>query len=553
MNPLFEKHRALLEQAVAANRSRAYFSAFSELPSPKVYGENAAEDGKRALQERMNKKFSLDLPDIHGYWGNEQSPYGMALGISYPLVSPQALISAGEKAMVKWQKLGIEGRVGICIEMVQAINRASFEIAQAVMMTTGQGFMMAFQAGAPHAQDRALEAIAASWSAMNQTVPQAHWEKPQGKNPPLVMKKHFTVVGAGVAVVVGCATFPTWNTYPGLFASLSCGNAVIVKPHNNAILPIALTIAICRKVLADNDLDPNLIGLCISDQDAVTQKLLTDPAVKLIDFTGGALFGRWILEHCRQARVYAELAGVNPVIIDSTAQYQAMLKNLAFTLSLYSGQMCTTSQALLIPENGINTDEGRKSFDQVGADLSHAINALLARPEVAQSLLGAINAPAIAERVDRANAGYFGKVILPAQTHPHPEYPQAIMRSPTLIAVEENDPHYAEEHFGPVSFLVKVKDTVQALSTLEKMVKSKGALTMGFYSQNPDLIEKAIATAQNARVALSINLTGGVYVNQSAAFSDFHGTGGNPAANASYTDLAYVAHRFCIVQHRYHA
>ena len=49
------------------------------------------------------------------------------------------------------------------------------------------------------------------------------------------------------------------------------------------------------------------------------------------------------------------------------------------------------------------------------------------------------------------------------------------------------------------------------------------------------------------------NLTGGVFVNQSAAFSDFHGTGANPAANASYTDVAYVANRFRIVQSRRHA
>ena len=51
---------------------------------------------------------------------------------------------------------------------------------------------------------------------------------------------------------------------------------------------------------------------------------------------------------------------------------------------------------------------------------------------------------------------------------------------------------------------------------------------------------------------LSVNLTGGVYVNQSAAFSDFHGTGANPAANAALTDAAYVANRFRVVQHRRH-
>ena len=58
--------------------------------------------------------------------------------------------------------------------------------------------------------------------------------------------------------------------------------------------------------------------------------------------------------------------------------------------------------------------------------------------------------------------------------------------------------------------------------------------------------------AEDAGVALSINLTGGVFVNQSAAFSDFHGTGANPAANASLTDAAYVASRFRVVQHRAH-
>ena len=27
------------------------------------------------------------------------------------------------------------------------------------------------------------------------------------------MKKHFEIVGRGVALVIGCGTFPTWNTY----------------------------------------------------------------------------------------------------------------------------------------------------------------------------------------------------------------------------------------------------------------------------------------------------------------------------------------------------
>jgi hypothetical protein len=58
--------------------------------------------------------------------------------------------------------------------------------------------------------------------------------------------------------------------------------------------------------------------------------------------------------------------------------------------------------------------------------------------------------------------------------------------------------------------------------------------------------------AAETGVALSSNLTGGVFVNQSAAFSDYHGTGANPAANSSLTDSAFVAGRFRVAQTREH-
>ena len=75
-------------------------------------------------------------------------------------------------------------------------------------------------------------------------------------------------------------------------------------------------------------------------------------------------------------------------------------------------------------------------------------------------------------------------------------------------------------------------------------------MTAGLYSTDPALIEQATELFVEAGVALSVNLTGGVFVNQSAAFSDFHGTGANPAANAALCDLAFVANRFRVVQSR---
>ncbi len=552
-HPSFEKHRAILDAAVAALQQRGYWSAYPEMPSPKTYGETAADDGKRAFEAHLGRRFELDQPGQIGWQGGERSPYGVALDVEYPVCDVQALIDAGQSAMTGWQRVGPDGRVGLCLEMLDRLNRQSFEIAHAVMMTTGQGWMMAFQAGAPHAQDRGLEAVAYAWREMSFVPTEARWEKPQGKNPPLVMEKRFEIVGRGVAVVIGCSTFPTWNTYPGLFAALATGNAVIVKPHENAILPAAITVRTIRTVLRENGLSPDLVTLCVPTERATTQRLVTHPAVKSVDFTGGNAFGQWLIDHCRQAQVYAELAGVNVIAIDSTDAYQGMLRNLAFTLSLYSGQMCTTSQAILVPAGGIETDEGRKSHDQVCADLAKAVQGLLAKPEVAHAVLGAVQSADTLKRIEEAASGKFGKVILAPTKLDNPEFPKAEVRTPVLLSCDAGDEHaYMEERFGPVSFVVKVADTPSMIALAERIVASRGALTASLYSTSNETIEAMTQAALRAKVALSINLTGGVYVNQSAAFSDFHGTGGNPAANASYTDAAFVARRFCVVQRRYH-
>lgn len=552
-HPLLEKHRATLDGALNAIRTRGYWSAYNEMPSPKTYGETAADDGKKAFEAHLGKQFVLDQPGQKGWAGGEQSPYGIDMAVQYPVCDHEALIAAGRQAMVGWQQAGCDGRTGICLEILDRLNKQSFELAHAVMMTTGQGWMMAFQAGAPHAQDRGLETLAYAYREMSFVPTETVWDKPQGKNPPLVMKKHFELVGQGVGVVVGCGTFPTWNTYPGLFAALSTGNAVIVKPHSNAILPAAITVRTIRAVLAENGIDPNLVTLCVAADRGTTQKLVTHPAVKSVDFTGGNVFGQWLVDNCRQARVYAELAGVNNIVVDSTDAYKPMLRNLAFTLSLYSGQMCTTSQAIFVPAGGIETEDGHKSYDEVCADLAKAVSGFLSKPEVAHAVLGAVQSADTLKRIDMADSGTLGKVVLASTKLENPEFPKAIVRTPVLLACDAADEHaYMEERFGPISFIVKVADTAAAIALSERIVSTHGALTAGIYSTKPEVIDAMTAATLRSKVALSINLTSGVFVNQSAAYSDYHGTGGNPAANASYADAAFVANRFVVVQRRYH-
>jgi phenylacetic acid degradation protein paaN len=258
------------------------------------------------------------------------------------------------------------------------------------------------------------------------------------------------------------------------------------------------------------------------------------------------------MDNARQAQVYAEMAGVNNVVIESTDSYKAMLRNLAFTLSLYSGQMCTTTQDIFVPAGGIETDEGHKSFDQVASDLGAAVGKLLADPAVATAVLGAIQSPDTLRRIDEA--AQLAEVVLPSKKLDHAEFPGAAIRTPVLLksdAVQEAV--YMQERFGPISFVVKMPDWNAAVALSERMVKQHGALTVGLYSMNQDVVDAMTEATLRAGVSLSINLTGNVYVNQSAAFSDYHATGANPAANASYTDSAFVANRFRVVQRRWHS
>ncbi|MGN4072593.1 phenylacetic acid degradation protein PaaN [Burkholderia gladioli] len=552
-HPLFSKHEATLQQALSAIETRAYWSPFAEMPSPKVYGESAAADGEASFRAQLDKPFELDQPASGGELGAETSPFGFPLGIRYPQASPDELIAAAAAAQAGWRAAGPSAWIGVSLEILARLNRASFEIANAVMHTTGQAFMMAFQAGGPHAQDRALEAVAYAWDALRRIPAEAHWEKPQGKNPPLAMHKRYTIVPRGTGLVLGCCTFPTWNGYPGLFADLATGNTVIVKPHPGAILPLAITVRIAREVLREAGFDPNIVTLLATDPDdgALVQSLAVRPEIRLIDFTGSTRNGDWLERHAHQAQVYTEKAGVNQIVIDSTDDLKAAARNIAFSLALYSGQMCTAPQNIYVPRDGIQTPEGRVGFDEVAQAIAGAVQKLCADPVRAVELLGTIQNDGVTARIDEARE--LGKILVDSQTLEHPAYPQARVRTPLLIQLDASERgSYTREWFGPIAFVIATDSTAQSLDLAGGIAAECGALTLSVYSTDETIIDGAYQAAIRGGVALSINLTGGVFVNQSAAFSDFHGTGANPAANAALADTAFVANRFRVVQSRAH-
>lgn len=548
---LFQKHETTLKQAIKALHDRTFYAAFPENPTPAVYGETADADGKAKFTAQCGQKFTeLGQSGEDGWAGQEESPYLQEpLKVSYPVFSVTKLTERAAKALGSWRKVSANDRAGILLESLERMKSRFFEIAHATMHTTGQGYMMAFQASGPHAADRALEAIAAGYEELGRFPASALWDKPMGKFN-IQLKKEWHAVPKGISVVIGCSTFPTWNSVTGIYGSLMTGNPVIVKPHPGAILPIAIVVAEIQKVLLENHLDPNTCQLGVDTYDKmITKELAEHPSVKLIDFTGNSLFGSY-LEALPGKTVFTEKTGVNSVILDSADDIDKVAANLAFSVNLYSGQMCTAPQNFYIPESGIRTPAGTVTFDQFAEKFVAQLNGLVDNPKAAPFVLGAIQNPKTKERVTEAEK-LPGKVWLKSRVFENPIFKNARLSTPVVVEVDASKKDiYSKELFGPIALLIKTKNTDQSIAIAKDMAQNHGAISCGAYTTDLGVKEKIADEMSMVATPVSFNLTGGIYMNQNAAFSDFHVTGGNPAGNASFTNPEYVTKRFTWVGHR---
>jgi phenylacetic acid degradation protein paaN len=548
---LVERHLPDLREAVAAAHARTFHSRYPEHPKDPAYGDDAIPQGQAAFESLLQRGLQLDQPTTDGTVPGEGSPYGLEFEITYPAVDPNTLVEAARAAMPDWRDAGVDVRAALCVEILDRLGHRAHELGQAVHHTSGQPLVMAFQAGAPHALDRGFEAVTYAYDLTSRHASTARWEKP-GKRP-TILEKTFHVVPRGVEVTIGCRTFPTWNGLPGIMASLATGNPVIIKPHPQTVLPLGIIVEVAQQVVSEAGFSPHLVMLAAEQPgDGIAKTLATHPDVRLIDFTGSSQFGEWLEGNAPQARVYTEKSGVNTIVIDSTDDAAGMFANLAFSLSLYSGQMCTTPQGVFVPRDGIDTDEGHLSFEEVGQRLAAALEELLEPAAKGVELLGAIGDPAVLERLDEA-AG-LGDVIAASKPLEHPKYPDAVVRTPLVVGVDAADADtYNEERFGPISFLIATDDTAHSLELVRDLIPKKGAITFGAHSREDKVLRQATEVAMEVGVSVSFNLTQNVFVNQTSAFSDFHATGANPAANASLVDDAFVAGRFHIVETRIHA
>ncbi|MBR9860634.1 phenylacetic acid degradation protein PaaN [bacterium] len=544
---LYNQHKALLEEAIAALADRGYYTPYPE--HPKAYAEDANAEGKEKFGAMLNQNFEELQQDAQDWIGEEVSPFWQTgLGVNYPSVSPDKYISNAEAVRKEWASTDVNERAGILIESLERVKNRFFEIAYATMHTTGQSFMMSFQASGPHGNDRALEAVAMGFQELRRFPEEKNWVKPMGKFD-LSIRKTWKAMPKGIGLVIGCSTFPTWNSVPGVYADLITGNPVIVKPHPKAILPMAIVAAELRNVLRENGLNPNIVQLAVDTiSKPITKDLATNDAVRLIDYTGGNAFGDYI--ESLNKTTFTEKAGVNSVILDSVDEIGPVAQNIAFSASLYSGQMCTAPQNVFIAEQ-VHTSSGPISYDEVCKAIADAVSGLVNHPKMGAGTLGGIQNDATLKRVSEVSASG-GEVILESHPVENPEFENARTYSPAVVKMESgNEDQYSGECFGPVLLLIKTSSTKESVEKAADLARRKGAITCLAFSTSEEMQSEIEWAMNNSYTPVSFNLKGAAFVNQHAAFSDFHVSGGNPAGNASFTNPEYINKRFVWVGNRY--
>ncbi len=551
---LFEQHRDLLERAVRACATREYFSPFPETPDRYPDAAAALERGEATFRSLLGQRFELDQPGEIGRLGGEISPYtGQPLGIDYPRANADALYRAAQDAMPSWVDAGPDARVGVCLEIVQALFAELPVLLHAVMHTAGQSYAMSYAGSGTNAFDRGIEAVVYAHEAMRAVTPAALWERRFG-SATIRLQKRYRLVPRGVAVCFTCATFPTWNAFPAMLANLATGNAVIVKPHPTGILPMALSVRVARRVLASAGFDPNLVTMVVdSAAEPIGKLLVKHPQTAIIDFTGSARFGAWVEQNAYPALCFTETSGVNTVILDSAHDLEPVVRSLATTMHLFSAQMCTSPQNIYVPRRGIDVGGKRISVDELCDALAAAYRGVTADPRRAGSILAAIQSPSTLELIDsmRAAGARHGTVVVDSAPYAHPEYPAARTATPLLLRVTPvARALYCEERFGPVGFVIETDDAAAALQAAVSDVREAGGITAFAYSTRDEFLAVAESTYAAAGAQLTCNLTGPMPLNFAASYSDYHVTGLNPAGNATLTDASFVAARFRIAQSR---
>ena len=169
------------------------------------------------------------------------------------------------------------------------------------------------------------------------------------------------LIPVGPVAVFGASNFPFAFSVPGgdTAAALAAGCPVLVKAHpahpaTSELCGRAIVVALRSAGGPDG-----AFSLLQGRTPDVGRALVLAPQVKAVAFTGSTQVGRSLFDLAgtrpEPIPVYAEMGSVNPVFVTPGAladRGPALAEGFAASMTLSTGQFCTSPGLVLVPDNG---------------------------------------------------------------------------------------------------------------------------------------------------------------------------------------------------------
>ncbi len=153
----------------------------------------------------------------------------------------------------------------------------------------------------------------------------------------------------GVVGVISAFNFPVavWAWNAALAAV--CGDTTVWKPSSSTPLTAVAVQNICNTVMERHDLT-GIFNLTIGPGSVVGERMINDPRVPLVSFTGSTSMGRHVSVACAQrfGRSILELGGNNAIIVEPDANLDLALRAILFAAVGTAGQRCTSLRRLFL-------------------------------------------------------------------------------------------------------------------------------------------------------------------------------------------------------------
>ncbi len=249
----------------------------------------------------------------------------------------------------------------------------------------------------------------------------------------------------------------SWNA---LLAAV-CGDVMIWKPSSQVPLCAIAVQNIVDRVVNEQGLPKGIFNTIIGPGSTVGQKILEDPRVPLVSFTGSIPMGRRVARHVgeRLGKTILELGGNNAIIITETADMDLALRAVLFGAVGTAGQRCTTTRRLIIHESVYNSFVERllKAYKQVpiGNPMEEGI---LMGPMVDRAAVETMQAALDQVKKEGGKILYGGEILTDG------EYKDGNYVRPCIVEAKNEYEIVQNETFAPILYLMKYKTKEEALS-----------------------------------------------------------------------------------------